>query len=243
MDKSLILKEIMKVYGFDTKTTFASFLNIKPSSLGSWFSRNTFDHELLYDKLPGLNPEFLFSGEGPVKIDSYRFRVTQEMIDDFKALEADKGSSFGIMSDRVIDNSLVPLFDIEAISNDVLSLDYILEQEPIDHISIPNLPKCDGAIYVIGDHMYPILNSRDIVMFKCIEDIKNDIFWGEMYLVVLNMSSEQLVMVKYIQKSELGQDYVKLVSENKHHQDKDIKMSKISGLGLIKASVRINSMN
>lgn len=52
------------------------------------------------------------------------------------------------------------------------------EIKPIDHISIPNLPKCDGAVYVAGDSMYPLLKSGDIVMYKEVIDIKN-IFTGD----------------------------------------------------------------
>ena len=29
------------------------------------------------------------------------------------------------------------------------------QQKPVNFIHIPNLPKCDGAIYIVGDSMYP----------------------------------------------------------------------------------------
>ncbi len=115
-------------------------------------------------------------------------------------------------------------------------------QDPIDHISIPHLPKCDGAVYVTGDSMYPLLKSGDIVLYKEIHDVANEIFWGEMYLLGIDMSGEEYVTVKYIQKSEI-QGCVRLVSQNKHHQDKDVEISKIKALALVKASIRINSMN
>jgi phage repressor protein C with HTH and peptisase S24 domain len=116
-------------------------------------------------------------------------------------------------------------------------------QVPLDYINIPNLPKCDGAVYVVGDSMYPLLKSGDIIMFKKIEDVMNGIFWGEMYLINYDQDGDDLVMVKYIQKSAKGDDYVRLVSQNTNHQDKDIPIIKIRGLGLVKASIRINSMS
>ena len=90
--------------------------------------------------------------------------------------------------------------------------------------------------------MYPLLKSGDIVAYKQIYDFYSEIFWGEMYLISVEVADEEFISVKYIQKSEKGEDYIKLVSQNKHHQPKDIKMSKIRAMALVKASVRMNSM-
>ncbi len=73
-------------------------------------------------------------------------------------------------------------------------------------------------------------------------DFRNEIFWGEMYLLSVEMSGEEFVLVKYIQKSD-NPNFVKLVSQNKHHKDKEVGIEKIRALALIKASIRINSMN
>lgn len=55
-------------------------------------------------------------------------------------------------------------------------------QYALGRIVIPNIPVCDGAVYVSGDSMYPILKSGDIVGFKSIRDF-TDVIYGEMYLV------------------------------------------------------------
>lgn len=81
-----------------------------------------------------------------------------------------------------------------------------------------------------------------MIAYKQVHDMENDIFWGEMYLVSIDMGGEELVTIKYVQKSE-KEGCIKLVSQNKHHQDKDIKLSKLRALALIKASIRINSMS
>ncbi|GCB33387.1 hypothetical protein KGMB02408_03320 [Bacteroides faecalis] len=39
-------------------------------------------------------------------------------------------------------------------------------QYAVGKIQIPKISFCDGAIYVNGDSMYPILKSGDIVEFK-----------------------------------------------------------------------------
>ena len=103
-----------------------------------------------------------------------------------------------------------------------------------------NLPRCDGAIYVVGDSMYPLLKSGDIVLYKQIGDV-NDIFWGDMYLLSIDIDGEEYVTVKYIQKSEKP-GCVKLVSQNPHHADKDIEIGRIRALAFVKASIRMNSI-
>ncbi|MCK0201114.1 S24 family peptidase [Ornithobacterium rhinotracheale] len=111
----------------------------------------------------------------------------------------------------------------------------------LDTIKIPNLPKCDGAIFVTGDSMYPLLKSGDIVLYK--EMPLDSIFYGEMYLLSYRVDEwEEYITVKYVQKSELGGEYLKLVSQNQHHQPKDVLARDISAIALIKASIRINTM-
>ena len=64
MDKTSILTQIMKYKGFSTKTSFATFLGIKPNTLSNWFSRNTFDTDVILEKIPELNKVWLLTGEG-----------------------------------------------------------------------------------------------------------------------------------------------------------------------------------
>lgn len=150
--------------------------------------------------------------------------------------------AFPLRTDKSIEVQQIPLFDIEAVAGLVPLFQDRTMQTPLDYISIPRLPKCDGAVYVTGDSMYPLLKSGDIVLYKEVSDIKNEIFWGEMYLLSMDMSGEEYITVKYIQKSEQS-GFVRLVSQNKHHQDKDVEMTKIKALALVKASIRVNSMN
>ena len=177
-----------------------------------------------------LNHAWLLTGAGEI------------FIDNVEILQNKKIEAFRLKTDRELEHQQIPLYDIEAIAGLVPLFQDSKSQDPIDHISIPHLPKCDGAVYVTGDSMYPLLKSGDIVLYKEIHDVANEIFWGEMYLLGIDMSGEEYVTVKYIQKSEIP-GCVRLVSQNKHHQDKDVEMKKIKALALVKASIRINSMN
>lgn len=149
---------------------------------------------------------------------------------------------YKLRTDRNEDFQNIPLYNIEASAGLVELFQNQGDQTPIDTIHIPNLPKCDGAVFVTGDSMYPLLKSGDIVAYKQIHDIENEIFWGEMYLVSVEVSGEEYISVKYIQKSDKGEKYIKLVSQNQHHQPKNVLLKKVRALALIKASIRINAM-
>lgn len=66
MDKSIILNKIREYLKLKSDAEFASFLGIKPTTLSSWRSRNTYDLELLYSKCGQLNPEWLLTGTEPM---------------------------------------------------------------------------------------------------------------------------------------------------------------------------------
>lgn len=225
MDKTLVLNKLQQHYGFEKDADFARFLGISPQNLANWKIRGRYDIEVLYTKCVDVRPDFLITGQEPIEKDQYIRPISENR----------KTTS------KIIEEQLVPLYDIEATAGLKDLFNTSRGHIVIDTIKIPNLPKCDGAITVTGDSMYPLLKSGDIVLYKQIE-IKN-IFYGEMYLLSVLMDEwEEFVTVKYIQRSELGEDYIKLVSYNQNHQPKDIPITSIAAIALIKASVRVNTM-
>lgn len=227
MDKSLIINKIKDHYKFKKDSDFALHLGISAQMLSNWKARNTYDAELLYTKCLEVSPEWLLTGKGAM----------------LKTDNSSTGNVFRLKTDNNVQHQSVPLYDIQASASVVALFKDSSTETPVDHITIPNLPKCDGAIYVSGDSMYPLLKSGDIIMYKKVANEIDNMFWGEMYLVsLINNDGDEFVMVKWLHKSELGTDYVKLVSENRHHQPKDFHIKNIKGLALIKASVRVNSM-
>lgn len=176
---------------------------------------------------PEINSEWLLTGNGSmIKDDNANIVI---MNNDRKTI------------DSLHMSQEIPLYDLEAVAGLRELFNSGKPQRVLDTIKIPNLPKCDGAISVTGDSMYPLLKSGDIVLYK--ETEFENIFFGEMYLLSVKLNDwEEYITVKYVQKSDQGSDFVKLVSQNSHHQPKDIHISKISALALIKASIRINTM-
>ena len=168
------------------------------------------------------NPDWLETGEGKM------FNAEPNL------------TPLNIHSDRALPLQSVPLYSIEGTAGLVPLFAEEKEFEPVNYIHIPNLPKCDGAIYVVGDSMYPLLKSGDIILYKQLSDVR-DVFWGDMYLLSIDIDGEEYITVKYIQKSE-REGYVKLVSQNPHHADKDIEMSRIRAIAIVKASIRMNSI-
>lgn len=175
--------------------------------------------------------------------------LIQELNVNPEWLESGKGEMFNAEPDltaymRRTDSSLplqsVPLYSIEGTAGLVPLFTDRVQTKPVNYIHIPNLPKCDGAIYVVGDSMYPLLKSGDIVLYKQLHDI-NDVFWGDMYLLSIDIDGEECITVKYIQKSERA-GYVKLVSQNPHHADKEVRIERIRAIALVKASIRMNSI-
>ena len=170
-----------------------------------------------------VNPQWLDSGKGAM----------------FNA-DPNLSASFGRGSEMAMPLQSVPLYSIEATAGLVPLFEQQEAHNPINYIHIPNLPKCDGAVYVVGDSMYPLLKSGDIVLYKQLHTLE-DVFWGDMYLLSIDLDGEEYVTVKYVQRSD-REGYVRLVSQNQHHADKDIEVSRIRAIALVKASIRMNSI-
>lgn len=155
---------------------------------------------------------------------------------------AEPSQVYKLRTDTTVEKQLIPLYRLEASAGLVELFNNKNDLSPVDHLMIPNLPKTDGALRVVGDSMYPLLKSGDIIVYKEHSNNLEDIFFGEMYLISIKIDHDELVLVKWIQKSDIDNDHIRLVSENRHHQPKDIHISKVQAMALIKASVRINSM-
>lgn len=142
-------------------------------------------------------------------------------------------------NEKHIELQQIPLYDFSAVAG--LTPIFDGQGNPIDYISIPGLPKVDGAVAICGDSMYPLLKSGDIVIFKTLNDLQN-IVWGEMYLISFGNDGDDYTSVKYVKKIEGKPEYVELVSYNHHHAPMEIRKECIRAIALVKASVRFNAM-
>ena len=175
---------------------------------------------------PMVSIHWLVTGEGPMMQEK-----EQEICPDVQ---------FPLKSDHVLDVQNVPLYDFDAAAG-LIAIFNDLHHDPIDYLRIPNLPAVDGALFVRGESMAPLLKSGDIVIYKKKELSIENILWGEIYLLSFQSDGDSYTAVKYIQKSdEPGK--VRLASFNPAFAPKDIPMDSITALALVKASLTFHTM-
>lgn len=235
MDKGIMVEKLVDYFSNGNKAAFAKQLGVSPQTVHSWIARNTFDSELVFAKCDGLSADWLLTGEGPMlrSEDGIRFEETIQRAP--VRLHRISGKS----RDTVVSEQSVPLYGVEATAGIMAQGD--MSDYIIDHISIPHMPKVDGALVVTGDSMFPIIKSGDIVLYKVFQDFRH-IIYGQMYLVSVIMEGDTLVLVKYVYKVEGADDFILLVSENKHNEPFKVPLSSVRSLALIKGSIRYHVM-
>lgn len=181
--------------------------------------------QLFCSHFQNISPEWLLTGEG-------------DMIRQVAAVSPMQ--TFPLRTDRNVTLQEIPLYDFDA-SAGLVAIFNDMHPEPVDYLRIPNLPTVDGAIYVRGDSMSPLLKSGDIVMYKKKELSVDSILWGEIYLLSFTCDGDSYTAVKYIRKSdEPGK--IRLASFNPSFAPKDIPMDSVTALALVKASLTFHTM-
>ncbi len=228
MDKKDRLLRLIELFADGNKSEFARMIGVTPQAISTWISRNTFDIDIIYSKCVNVSPEWLLTGEGDIfKPNKYDSTVEIKPIHHSRSIEKKKETQVVYLYDFEATAGLKTLFDNKR--NNI-----------IDTIKIPKLPKCDGAIHIVGDSMYPLLKSGDIILYKEISPFIANIIYGEMYLLSYDIDGEDYVVVKYIRKSEKGDPFITLGSENPNYASRDIDFHRVTAIAIVKASVRIN---
>ncbi|NAW52173.1 S24 family peptidase [Elizabethkingia argentiflava] len=230
------IKDILNYYCKGNETMFSKEIGISQPRINRLFSldpRNgkyplvSFEIiQAIINKFININAEWLLTGKGCM--------LKKDGLPEIKKVfhqSKTKESSL---------HNTIPLYDLEATAGvfEVFKTDHT--NIPIDHITIPNLPHCDGALYIRGDSMYPLLKSGDIVAYKITQDIYN-IIWGEMYLIYISHNGDEYFFCKFLKKSS-KEGYVELISHNPHHQTVEFPLESIKSLAMVKASIRFNTL-
>ncbi|MDO4728422.1 MAG: S24 family peptidase [Bacteroidota bacterium] len=226
--KSFIDYEGLTISAFEKKINASNgYVNSISKSIGLDKIENVVEF------FPKLNLEWLLTGRGSMLKSDHENQNSGVIIHHGNRKTRD----------ALIDIQEIPLYDLEATAGLVELFKSGKAASILETIKIPRLPHCDGAISVTGDSMYPLLKSGDIIMYKQIPVNNQSIFFGEMYLLgVMIDEFEEMITVKYVQKSDKGDEYVKLVSLNQHHSPKDVSIKNITAMAIIKASIRFNTM-
>lgn len=202
-----------------SKGVLSRAISNKSDIQSKWISR-------IVENYPQYSGDWLLTGNGnPVKEPAHLVSVKQE---------------FPLRTDRKIEVQDIPLYDMSATAGLVAILND-RNIRPEDHLRIPNLPMVDGAIYVRGESMMPLLKSGDIIIYKKLELSLDSILWGQIYLLSFIAGGDTFTVVKYVQKSDQP-GYVRLVSHNEQFQPKDIRLDSICALAIVKASITFHTI-
>lgn len=222
-----IIERLKEALEINSDSALAERLKVTKGTLSNWKARNSLDFEKVFSVCDLISVDWLLTGEGEMLKPTKEIEITP--IHRPRSREKREDEQIVYLYDFAATAGLKALFDNN-------------KQNIIDTIKIPNLPKCDGAIHAVGDSMYPLLKSGDIILYKEIPIDVQNLVYGEMYLLSYEMAGEDYITVKYVCKSERGEPFVTLASENPLHSPCDIDFNSISALALVKASIRINCM-
>ncbi len=64
LSKKKILDRIKTFYNLKNNAKLAAFLGVPPTTLSSWYSRDTFDLDIIYEKCVDIDLAWLLTGEG-----------------------------------------------------------------------------------------------------------------------------------------------------------------------------------
>lgn len=224
INKSLILSEIKSLYNIKSDAEFARFLDIKPQTLSSWYSRNTFDIELLYAKCVDISADFLLTGKGEILKNSKGYRANEDS-QHTKVEEA--ASNYG---------KRIPLVNITAVGGFGNNSFSIEERDVKDYYVIPKFKhkKVDFMIEVEGSSMYPKYNSGDVVACNIINE-NSFIQWNKTHVIA---TKEQGIIIKRIKKGSSDHTLC-MISDNKDYDPFEVSKDDITGIALVVGVIRL----
>jgi len=186
--------------------------------------------ELLVENYPHYSAEWLLTGKGEMlKPDYGQPDMEITPINQSKSIE------------KKVDMQAINLYDFQASAG----LKNVLENRQVnivDTIYIPNLPKCDGGLYVIGDSMYPKIREGDIVLYREQTLEMQNIVYGKIYLLSYIIDGDDYTVIKYIRRSEQEEPYLSLESENPEHAPFELSFGCVTALALVRATIHVNRM-
>lgn len=217
MEKKEMLQALIEHYDNGNKSQFSKRLGISAQGLSTWISRNTFDIELIYSKCENINPEWLFSGEGPM------IKNVTHSIDTIPiAHQTSENNQKGI-----------PLIPLSAMAGAFAEETAVMEFE-CERYVIPAFKGADFLIQVKGDSMQPTYYSGDLV--ACQRVPLNDIFfqWNKAYV----LDTKQGPLIKRIMPGS-DEDHIRIVSDNTNYPPFELSKDQFNGVALVRGIVRL----
>ena len=251
INKSLILNEIKSYYNFVSDSEFAKFLGIKPQTLSSWHTRNTFDIELLYSKCENINAEYLLTGIGDIEKPNVEKKlhsesVTKSVTNNVTNQKYKKGYTNEEIEKGVPvfykdtapykeDYAGIPLIPIDAMAGfgegDIHVMDYETSMYKVPEFEEL---RTDFMIRVKGSSMYPKYSSGDTVACKKLNISDMFFQWNKVYV----LSTEQGAIIKRVKKGS-DDEHILLVSENPSYEPFELHLSQIYAIAIVIGVIRM----
>lgn len=151
--------------------------------------------------------------------------------------EVDVKKSFISKTDKVEERQIVKLYNMEAVAGFMPIFEN--RMEVVDYLDIPNIPKCDGGIFIRGDSMKPIMERGDVALYKFINN-QDEWMYGKIHIISYEQSDGFIkTVIKYLNRVE-DKEVVRLTSNNEDYNYNDIKTSRIKAVAQVMAIVRVN---
>lgn len=215
LDKTRVLDRIKEAYSIKSNAKLASFLGIAPTTLSSWYSRCTFDLDLLYEKCVGINLSWLLTGEGSMLCDD------------------DKAENIPIAAKTQDSNEGIPLIPISAMAGAFTSDEQVLECD-CDRYVVPAFKGADYLIGVKGVSMHPRFSPGDIVACKRLPMTDMFFQWNKVYV----LDTDQGPLIKRL-KPGSDKDHVLVVSDNQEYDPFELAINKIYHVALVIGVIRL----
>lgn len=147
MDKKQLLDKIKNHYNLSNNTEFARFLGVSSQVVSNWYSRNTYNINVLLDKCLDINPQWLLTGSGDMlrkQVDAVLTRITHNVSNDVK----DKQSP----SKKVLSNN-VGIVELSTPLDISILLSIIEEKDRKIESQAKELGKLEGKVEYLEEEL------------------------------------------------------------------------------------------
>lgn len=201
MEKSEVLEQLMEYKGFQKKSHFAEFLGVKSNVLSNWFSRNTFDEDLLLEKIPEIDRFWLLTGEGSM--------LKEENEANLIKVEHKQNAE---THQEVV---RIPYYDVD-FAGGFNSAELFSNIMPSFYISSPTFERAEFACNLVGNSISNRVPNGSVIGLREINDWQVYFPTGEIYAVVLK---NDLRTVKIVKRSKDDKNKILLIPDPKNEHN------------------------
>ncbi len=220
---SMRISEILKGVFHENKSEFARVIGVSEGSIRSYLN-GTLPKADVLERIAtniAISCEWLLTGRGEM--------TTAAVADTTQTIPTVYSRG------RTVPEQAIPVYQ----TPNIVDLEAFLSTPPEtnDYVSLPKLPRCDGAVAMWSDVMAPELKSGDLLVYRRVRDLRKGVLLGQIYMLSVEMGGEEFVLVRYVLKSD-KEDCVCLTSKNERADPQDVPVSTIKAMAMVRASIR-----